>query len=289
VDVIRAWLERVGFHDVDALLRDLALLPGRPVYPGPHADRALASFEWSVRGAARFEADRFAYSVDPEQVAPGAVLGFLTARAAVAGALADVIRDLHGAHFQIGLAGMRAKLYVYARGAPPGALDRVLSAARIDRAHLHDVLARVALTPAFVALDLPRSVERVAAKVYLEHEDVAHAVRSLRALGHDRLAASAVTAEPDWGTAPARVVVSLRMDETGPLDTTLHVKIDRVGVHASLVPSPLRAELARLAADTSGLGLVSRPTYFGELHAAAGSTTPTLYHRLVRERSTRSA
>lgn len=279
--VIDDWLARLGFDDPVGLARALSALPGRPVYPGPHPDRFLASFEWSVRASGeQIERARFAYSMDPERVAPGAIEAFLAPRASLSPALRACLARLHGSHFQVGLAGARAKLYLYPRGAPEGAIDALLDAAAADPTALARVRSIAGRAPGFVALDLEATV---ASKLYFEHDELASASAMLEALGEPALAARLATVSPAWGSPPARWVVSVRLDPRGPRDTTLHVKLDRdPAALAQFVSLPVRTALDELATAADAQGLVLSTSYASVLTAPGTDASETLYHRLER-------
>jgi hypothetical protein len=282
VDVITSWMAHVGIADAADVARAIEALPGRPVYPGPHADPTLASFEWSVRAdRGRVDATRFAYSVAPDRVSRSAVLGLLRARVTIDAALADVIDALHGAHFQVGLAAGQPKLYVYAAGAPADAIDRVLAAMSLD-AEIHRTARAVATRPAaFVAVDL----DTRAAKLYFEHGTGADAAAMLRAVGADRLAGIARDAPGDLGSLPAPFVVSVRADATGTRDATLHTKIDRAGERLDTVAgAEARGALASLSESATSRSLTLTPTYLGRLDRG-GELVETLYYRLAKVRT----
>lgn len=279
MDLVRAWLTALD-PAAAPLAADLAALAGRDPYATRDGAGGLAAAEWSFRDGS--PSVRFAWNIDERRVRCDDVATVLARWGALPAVLAALLPTLEGVHLQVGRDGPRVKLYVYARGAPPGTLDRVEAALGLAEAFAALPVAPGGAPPAFLGVDIggPGGAG-MAAKRYLELSREG-AGGWLSELGGAGLAGRARALPDDLGSEPARFVVSVRVAADGLRDVALHAKLDRAPERLAELAGPaLAAEASRRFRIAHRLGLVLRPTYVSWLQAGA-TTVGTVYHRLAR-------
>lgn len=263
MELVRRWLEILGAPELAA---DLAALPGRDPYAsGPGGPRGIRCAEWSLReGSAGV---RFAWNVDRDQVSTAEVFGVLARWTTLSPKVRSLLPLLQGVHLQVGRDGPRAKLYLYARGAPPVTLQRV-----------GEVLGvHVPPEAAFAAIDL---VPDLALKHYVEGPR-GELGAWLREHGAASLSDWSDSLPADLGTPASAFVVSLRRSASAHIDVTMHVNVSQAHERlAELAGGDLSARAANLFHDAARLGLRLCPTHVSRLLPASGVHISTVYYRL---------
>lgn len=276
MDLVQRWLAGLDASRTASLTAQLAELPGRNPGTGAAGGPPIESAEFSFREGSTDL--RFAWNLDWERVGAEHILRFLRAYDQVPVVIADLLHAQPRGHYQIGLAGRRAKLYAYKQGRSDADWrDFSGQAAAVAGLSVQAEWSTMFGRANFVAFDLENILS---AKAYLEHPTAGSAASLLKDLGASPLAELLEKLPLDLGSSPAAWVTSARFSDGGLTDVTLHVRIDRALPRLSeLAGDELSGRASEAFRRAHRLGLVFSPTYLSFLWKR---TTPvrSLYYRL---------
>jgi hypothetical protein len=253
MEVVRRWLLRQAPHLADRIMPHLSRLPGRDPGSGKPVAQPIEAAEWSIRDGD--STLRFAWNVDWNRQRTADILAFLDEFSVVPAALRARLDANPLGHYQIGLAGERAKLYAYdSEWCPPGVR--------------------------FVAFDLLSKPGPAPIKSYREHPGQASAAALLSSLGKPRLLEVLQAHPQHLGSGAQGWVTTERVVDGQTRDVSLHLCIDNA---IARLPELAGEELAERAGvdfrAAHRLSLRWTPSYLSFLDGP-GPLVRTLYYRL---------